>query len=317
MGPYLELRANGFLGPEGATLLYATVDEVLRTDRVPPENGPRWTEEAVREVAHDFLSEEAGPRRLASLYLRSSDDDSLARLLREAVRAYLRDRARRRDVGPLRRRLVDVLGSAPQLVALDTPSGRAWTLPQHRDEAPYQGAIGPLIAAAWATPDIRIVRWRSARRRDPVADRPSLTAFAVAVLQAAEAPVLIGTLVEVAVRRFALAAPPLVVPLDDEPASDEPSAERVALTAITAGAIWDQLTQRERIMLALHDRSVREIGEEIGLAKSAAAAARNRLDELLTRALADDPDPEAVWNRLQELAAEDRTAGTGSSPTPS
>lgn len=317
MGPYLELRANGFLGPEGAALLYATVRAVIKIDRVPPEDGPRWTDDAVWEVAHDFLSEEAGPRRLASLYLRSSDDDSLARLLREALRAYLRDRARRRDVGPLRRRLVDVLGSAPELVELDTPSGRAWTLPQHRGEQTYQGPVGPLVAAAWGAPDIRIVRWRSARRRDPVADRPSLTAFAVAVLEAAEAPVLVGALVEVAVRRFALAAPPLVVPLDDEPAADEASAEQTALTAISAAEIWNQLTQRERTILALHDRSVREIGEEIGLAKSAAAAARNRLDELLTRALADDPDPEAVWNRLQELAAEDRTAGAGSSPTPS
>ena len=315
MGAYLELRASGYLGPEGAALLYATVRDVIKADRVPPEDGPRWTEDAIREVAHDFLSEEAGPRRLTSLYLRSSDDDSLARLLREAVRAYLRDRARRRDVGPLRRRLVDVLASAPELVGVDIPSGRAWTLPQHRGEAPYQRPVGPLVAAAWAAPNIRIVRWRSTRRRDPVADRPSLTAFAVAVLEAAEAPVLVGTLVEVAVRRFALAAPPLVIPLDDEPAAEEASAEQTALAAMTAAEIWNQLTRRERSILALHDLTVREIGEEIGLAKSAAAAARNRLDELLTRALADDPDAEAVWNRLQELAAEDRTAGTGSSPT--
>ena len=313
MGAYEELRATGTLGDEGAQLLYRTVAARVRLDRVPPPTGAsRWDADALRELAHDFLTDERGVQRLTSLYLRSSDNDSLARLLQAAVRNWLRDRARRSDVGPLRRRMSDVLGDMEDAEQHRTPSGPHWSLQPYSDQPAWTGSTGPLKSAAWSAPGVQILRWRSTSRRDPVADRLSWERFFRAVLEAAQAPVLLSTLVEVAVDRFGLAATPVVVELDAEPGlrrkSGKPSAERVALVDIRARQVWDELSPRERLLVGVYGESVRQVAGVVGLGKSAAAVAIRQFEERLRILLEGDRDADRIWALLETFSAERRTA---------
>lgn len=302
MGAYRELEATGMLGAEGAQLLYATVAAVVRMDRYPPEDAARWTSDSLRELAHDFLTDASAPARLASVSLRSSDDASLARLLQAAVRAWLRDRARRRDVGPLRRRVVDILHGLSDVAELSSPSGPLWALHGMADVEPWAGNPAELHAAAWSVEDVHELRWRSDARRDPVADRPSFEALLRAVLAAAGAPVATRTLVDVIVDRFALAAPPLLVDLDDEPGRPFASAETDALRDVRAAEIWNQLSTRERLLLSYYGEPVREVADTMGLGKSAAAVAINRLETHLQVLLGGDGDIDEIWHRLEAMA---------------
>lgn len=301
MGAYRELQAGGMLDAEGAQLLYATVAAVVRMDRYPPEDADRWTRGSLQALAHDFLTDEAAPARLASLALRSSDDASLARLLQAAVRAWLRDRGRRRDVGPLRRRVGDILRDMPDVSELASPAGALWALDDMTDVELWAGDAADLIAVAWDIGDVNELRWRSETRRDPIADRRSFETLLTAVLKAAGAPVAMSTLVDIIAARFALAAPPLVVDLDDEPGRPFASAESEALRDVRTAEIWNQLSTRERLLLSYYGEPVRDVAAALGLGKSATAVAINRLEGHLQLLLHGERDVEEIWHRLEEM----------------
>lgn len=321
---YAELRDTGRLGPAGVALLYRTVRAVARTSNFPPPEGhSRWDDDAVQAAAHEFLSRERGPQRLASLVLTATDDASFGRLLTVAVRNALRDVARRTDRAALMRRLTEVLRDDDRLVQVPAkrPGEGRWALREHLERPLWQGRLSDLVAAAWSVRDVQVIRWRSARRRGPVSDGPSLAAVAVAVLRAADGPVDLPVFAEVFEHRFGLTTAPRLVSLDDEPAPHPalPRSDEIATTVEIreqAQQIWEQLSDRERQILAHHDAAVRDLAAVLGLGKSAAAEARHRLIETLRSVLSTDPAGEAVAEMLiagaQQLEVH-RTAGAGSS----
>lgn len=304
MSAYLELRTTGALGPAGAQLLYDTTAAVIRFDRLPPPpSQPAWTADDVREVAHNFLTDDGTPRRLASLLLRATDDDSLSRLLEAAVRNFLRDQARRTDLGAFRRRLREVLSDAAGIQRVDTPLGEAWVVGTVDAQAPpYTGDAAALDGAAWSI-EAPLVRWRSESRRSPIADAEALAAVATAVIESADAPIPTGTLTEVGLRRFSLAATPAVQDLDDEPAARGAVTTDVLVTDRQAALdAFLQLSDRERRLLTVWNQPVRQIADEIGLGHSATAVAVRRLEALLTELLDQVESSDEVWTELQHLA---------------
>jgi hypothetical protein len=307
---YLELRNSGRLGDDGAALLYRTAAAVIRFDRLPPPSDhPVWTQDAVREVAHDFLADPRTTRRLSTIMLRATDDDSLGRLLEAAVRNYLRDRSRQSDHGAFRRRLREVLSASEALEVIALPVGEAWTTPQVGGAAPpYTGSAASLDAAAWSI-ETPIVRWRSEARRSPT-DAAGLAAVAEAVIETAGAPITTDVLVEVGLRRFSLANTPAVADLDDDPPAGDPLPDELVADRAVAAEAFEQLTARERQLLRVWDQPVRDVANAIGLGRSAAAVAVRRLEALLTELLDQHADPDTVWVELQHLAhawAEHRT----------
>ena len=110
MTPREEILRDGRLGPEGAELLYRTVWLVAVGNRFPPPEGSSgWDGTAVGEVAHDFIRDQRGPKRLLDVAVRSVDDRSFERLLEAAVLNFLRDMARGTDLGKLIVRLKEIL----------------------------------------------------------------------------------------------------------------------------------------------------------------------------------------------------------------
>lgn len=307
MSAFLELQRSGQLGPACTELLYRTFRSVIRRGGYPPPSGDRWTDDDIIEASHDFLIGPAGVRRITALYLRATDDASLGRLLWTATVNFLRDRARASDRGALQRRLRYVVSDdRNNLVEMGvgTGTGAAWSTGALAGLPPWHGDERTLVSAAWDV-DVPVVRYRESRRRDPISDTPSLARVLTAAIERAGAPVPVDVMLRVAEQRFALATPPVVVDLDDEPGSAkdaDPAAEFLAqATALDA---FNQLSDRERIAVAHIDLGVRELATVLGVSKSTAANVRGRVQRLLASVLKGADDLEAVWEHLERLTVE-------------
>ena len=75
------------------------------------------------------------------------------------------------------------------------------------------------------------------------------------------------------------------------------------LRQAAAQAILDQLTSRERLVLAWLDSPVRTIADRTGLAVSTAGVLKQRVTDKLRIMLADEPDAEEIALACQDLAA--------------
>jgi calcineurin-like phosphoesterase family protein len=82
-----------------------------------------------------------------------------------------------------------------------------------------------------------------------------------------------------------------------------------------AAEMFEQLDDRDRILLATWTRPVRDLSEVIGLGHSQAGVLRQRLAAKIASELEGEEEGESVVLELQSLAAEwmrDRTTGHGS-----
>ena len=309
---FLEFRQQRRLGDAGAALLYDTVSDVVRAMRVPPPDGTAWRGDDTRELAHDFLADETTPKRMTALYLRAHDDESMRRLLFSYVRNWLRSAGRATDAGRLADRIRDAAAGSDEFNEVDTPAGTAIA---RRDAAvgePWVGRVGDLVRAAYE-PQVRVLRYRSERRRDPEVDNESFRRVLDAVLRTARAPVLLRDLRDVFAHRFALFADPIEVELDVDPGGDAGDLREWAAEE-AAARVWEQLADAERLTLAVYG-PVRDMAEAVGKGKSQTAVARKRLEDVLAALVDDDPDAERVVGALRDRAvawARDRTDSPGS-----
>lgn len=313
----LEELRDGVPGSAFASALYLCTAAVARARRFPaPEGHAGWTADAVVETAHDWLSSDRAQRQVAEIALLAVDDDDLLRLLQQRLLNFLRDRGRATARGALIRRLREVLagdarfaqvpagvpGAGNAMLAEDLAGGRAGRV--------FGGRDSDLVAAAWRTPGVRLVRWRAdARREGPFADGSSLAAVCEQVLRAADGSLRVADLAGVVGQRFGLRELPAVVTVEDVDAAPAVSAAAAAGAPdgdVDDAARWvlGQLSSRERKVLALLGSPVRTIADRLGMSKSSAATHAQRVAGLLRRMLADDPDAEAVAARAQELAAQ-------------
>jgi hypothetical protein len=317
MGAYDEFRRTGRLGDQGARLLYATVASIARLHRYPPPAGHiSWTADAVEEVAHDFLTSKSADRRLTHLYLGAVDEESFKRLLGAAVLNHFRSVARRTALGRLIRRLNDVLAGSDEFRRTTGVGANAawWTLAEGLD-APSACPTELLTAAAAHVRDVRVPRWSEmAARRPPDADRDSLVRLARRVLDAAGGAVAVGELARAIAPRLGLGPVPLVVDTDVQDLAETlpVSGDRMqgALDALRADELFASLSERERLVVAYWEEPVRDFAPRIGLGKSQASAARQRVVEILRVYLTSDDSPDDVVRLLVARAkrwAEGRT----------
>jgi hypothetical protein len=293
------------------------VRKVAVADRIPPPTSRRWDDEAVREVTHAFVVEHLlGKRRIDSLLLRATDEQSFRRLVEATVRNYFRDQHRRTARGALGRRFGEVLDTDPRfrlwvLGRTRYGSDSLWGLSHWVNPQPFQGIPSSLGPAAWRIPGIAIVRWREdAARRSPLADAASLARFLEGVLDAADGLMTVPDLVEVASYRFALRDAPAIVSLDEPTPTlvpeREAGPEEVITARATAAHVYGQLSDRERkLLLRMGDQDVRAIGEELGLPKSTVFDAVQRVRGIVTSALEHSDSAQAVLRELELMAAEE------------
>lgn len=328
-----ELRATGGPGRETALLVYETARAVVRFRNFPPPAGYReWTGEAVRELAHDFLTDGRAPKRWATLAATAIDDEQLGRLLNTSIVNFLRDEARRTDRGHLLARIRDVLGEVPDRF-IHVPSSQLgeehWALPTTVDAPVWQGSLGELVFVAWRVEHLTTVSWRQAERRGPIADRESWHRLTDAVLSHAAGPVPTRVLADVAEHRFSLQPRPDAVPIDavdvDPPTLPERHPPDPAALARWVEWVWPQLSDRDRLVIAHHDAPVRQLADVLGLGKSAAADARSKAMTTLRALLAtselddeelDDEERDAVALAVADACRRwinERTSGSDSS----
>lgn len=316
-GPRQELVEDRVLGPAGAELLYRAVRSVaIARGFPPPEGHGRWDAAAVQEIAHEFLDGARGLRRLAAIVTTSTDEESFEALLHTAVLNVHRDRGRRTDFGALVLRVTEILADSDAF-RRDRSDATRWTLaagPDGASSAPER----TLERAAEAVADVKALRWTSAVRRAPLADRATFVRLLTAVLTAAGGSLTASDLARACERRLDGRASPVTVEVDVlEYLGADPAAaptEDDALNRIVAGQVFDGLSERERLLLATYDLPVRSAAAKVGIGHSQAAVLRRRLIEHLRTELADDPDGEDVFPALLEMAEQwlaMRTDGRG------
>lgn len=304
MTPREELLSIRRLGHAGAELLYATVWLVaVGNGFPPPEGSASWDETAVAEVAHDFVADERGPKRLLDIAVRSVDDRSFERLLEAAVLNFLRDVARRTDLGKLVVRVKEVLRDENDF---EVVSGRPerWTL-TGGPTAP-SAARPDDLASATAGVEVVVPRWTSRRRDAPLADRPSLIRLMTSVLTAAAGSLTAVDIARALTARLDHRRTTHATNLDireqvSEPGriSGDPATRTVA--ELHAVDIFNSLSDRERIIVTTLDRNVRDLARVIDMGKTQAALIRQRLVDRLRAELAEDDHPASTATILCEL----------------
>jgi hypothetical protein len=313
-----ELR-EGNLGADFAVLLYRCVRVAGRTHNFPAPHGySRWTADACMETGHEFLRSANIQRRLTEMALLADDDSQLGRILTQSVVNFLREQARQTTQGRLIRRLKDVLSSDDRfsIVPDRSPGAGNVMLAEAGTTEPFGGRESDLVTVAFEVKDVTVVRWRPEARRDsPISDRESLIKVAAAVLEAAGTSMRWAELAAVIGTRFGIdpRAIPASTPVDDLDrelatsrvwlASQEAGPEEELLRRSTAEAVLDQLTDRERLVLALLASPVRTIADRTGLAVSTAGVVKQRVTDRLRIILADEPDAEEIALACRDLAA--------------
>jgi hypothetical protein len=316
MTPRQELLTEQRIGPEGAALLYRLVYIVARARNFPPPSGyESWDESAVTETAHDFLVGERGRRRVIEIAIRSVDDESFERIMEAAVVNHLREVSRRTDTGRLILRVSEILHDEDTFMRVEGPPAR-WTL-TGGNEAPSITPDTALATAVAGTP-VSVPRWNSERRSAPLADRGSLVLLLGAILTAADGSLTARNIAQVVATRIDHRRVPLSIELDAPEAAAEQS-ERTdpavqVENMLRAKQIFNELDDRDRIMVARYEEPVRDLGDVLALRRSQAALLRQRLTARLRHEFEDDADPEgtiAELRRLCEAWIEDRTAALG------
>ena len=207
----------------------------------PPEEYSNWTKDAITEVAHDFLTARPGIDRMAQVYVLASDEESLERILHQAIRNHLRSIARATEFGSVMRRVRSVLEDDGRFTLVGGGSSR-WTLVVSGARDPYTGPMEFIIGVAWGVKGVRLVRWNSETRRGPYADRESIARICERVLQAFPTAMTVAQLSRAVAARLNVGEPPLVVELDDELAE---SSNASANDLIADGLVSDEASERD------------------------------------------------------------------------
>lgn len=270
------------------------------------------------ETGHEFLRSANIQRRLVEMAMLADDDEELARILTQSVVNFLREQARRTAQGRLIRRLKEVLLADDRfaVVPKGIPGAGNVMLAAADSTEPFGGRESDLINAAFDVKEVAVVRWRPEAQRDsPISDRDSLLKVAEGVLGAAHASLRWAELAAVIGSRFGVdpRGVPATTPVDDldgklidaRPGlSSAPAAPgEESLRQVTAQAVLDQLTDRERLVLAWLASPVRTIADRTGLAVSTAGLLKQRVTDRLRTMLTDEPDAEAIALACRDLAA--------------
>lgn len=254
--------------------------------------GASWTPDAVAEWTQEFFAAR-GAAVTAALLAQVTDVASMARYLRRSIRHFLVDAARDTDLGAIRRKIEDLLAATPEFVQVPpkTPGAGRWQLAGEQ-QPPSGGDLRPLVAAAYAVPHVRAVRW-SGKRRKPLARDESLLAILVAVLGTAAGSLEVAQLTAVLVRRFPAAVEYADATLDEQtfdlavaPLEDRPDV--MLEVSDRAQKVYAQLSPSQRALLPHLGRPIGDQAQVLGLGRSQAYAASGKLKALLVELVPDD-----------------------------
>ena len=301
MSAYEELAQTGTLGPESARMLYRAVRIIGVGRGFPPPSGhDSWTDDAVKEVAHDFFVHRRTQKRLAWLLVHTTDDESMKRALLRIVHNYLRDIGRTTEVGKLVVRIDTVLGGSDEFQR----HGARWT----RAGGPQAASTVPpreLRAAADSVEQVTVPRWsETARRSHPHADAASIRRLCDAALLAAAGSLDTATLAQAMAPRLGIGESPVAEILDvPEPIDPGYGTTLEANAELEAArSVFERLTETEKKVMATAHLPLRDIYDVVGLRKSQAGQVRSRTISLVATMTSDFLNPNAVRLHLLDIA---------------
>ena len=313
MTAFDELTSTGRLGDDGAKTLYGVVRAVGKGRGFrPPEGHTHWTDEAVVESAHEFLSDSRTPSRLVYLTVHATDDESMERLLNKMVLNFLRDQGRKTERGRLVRRINSVLSDDDRFVSAHDRWSHA-----AGDAIPSTATPEDLEAAAAGVKEVTVPRWSDQTPRShPHADAPSIARLCHAVLTAANGSLTAGDLAKAISGRLGLRAAPIAALLDVPEPTDERYTTMIEGYADVADAraVFESLSEREKAIMATLHLGLRELYDAIGVKKSQASPVRNRAIATVKEATAEMPNRDVVRHHVVDLAQawlQDRTQQAG------
>ncbi|MFC4005534.1 hypothetical protein ACFS2C_23280 [Prauserella oleivorans] len=299
-----EIRDLGHLGRECLKLINKlTREEVARFPALTPEAG--WQPTDLEDLVGKFLTERL-EKVTTNLLALATDDASVGRLLRKSIRYWLIDQARQTAVGAVRRAVEKVLADEEgfELVPSGELGAGRWRL-AGTAVVPWSGAVGGLVAAARAVPNVKIPKWSSTTRRRPMANRASIAAVIRAVLTAAEGSLEVAQLVEVFVARFPVVLDPATVPLPDAVEFDAPDGatltpeeqviaieEEVDLAASAVSVVAMLSPQEREIVRRFGD--IPAIRALVDCGRTQAYHQVKRLREKLSQLIGDSDDVRAI-----------------------
>ena len=294
-GARAELAHDGKPGPELALLLYRTVSIIAVSRNFPaPAGGACWDESAVTETAHDLIDGPRGQKRLADALLRSTDEASFARQIEGATVNFLRDIARGTDMGKVVVRVTEVLKKNKEFVPHGGRPPR-WGLVD-RSQQPSATSPSVLARAAATEPDVVVPAWRSEHRDAPIADNASLVRILVRVLSAAQGGLTAAEAAAAVAARIDVRRSPLTIEVGvmERIAEPVPATDPATATAVSAAAValFSELDDRERILLASFHLSLESAAEQLALRRSQTAELRQRVLRRIQAALGVHLDEE-------------------------
>lgn len=299
-GPWDELRTTGRLGPQGVELLYRTVRQVVRARNLPPPAGhAAWTEDALKEAAHNvFVGREKGQRgsaRLLLLATTSVNEDVFRSKLWTLVSNDLVSAGRKTERGRLAERLKDVVEGVGDEVTLS--HGRVVRAGADEVAVSFDKVVAALAAVPVTVPAWDPMSSRSA----PVADRPSLEALVLAALEIAGSAPLSLIVDAVAVRLQIQDLPDLME--IDELDGRAPLADVVDASALDEAALQflAGLTNAQRLVVPFLEDSATEIAKQTGLKRTRSWQCVRDVQEHIERELRDREDAAAVLRRASEI----------------
>lgn len=310
-----ELHA-GRPGPATLGLLRRVIRAVASRHNYPhPDPDKSWGDDGAYDAAISaFFAEKDGQRRLDTIAVDATNDCQLRDILISVVRNWFRDLARATPRGRLHRATKRTLREEPEVFAAIAPTD-FWTL---CDDPQEPGVISDAVLdAALGQVDIVVIRARpDGVNERPWASREHQVAALEAMLQAAACATHLKDLVRAIAARIGLLHRPTRLDIDEAGADlpttisidDEGSADR-------ARAIYAELSDRERLVLAYGEEKVRDIAAATGIPPSSVQDIRKRVAAALDRTGA--VDDHAVLAELRAMCGQFDAARTRLAVLPS
>lgn len=309
MSAFDDFSRTGQWNDELARLLYESVRSVATSRNFPKPAGFRsWADDdAVYETAHEFLYGPGGERRITALLVSATSQASFERLLDTYVQNFLRDQARRTDIGKLVRRINEVAEAEASFeVAAANP--RRW----HLAGSPTEPSAAPASVLSAALKVVRVVvpAWSSETRDAPAADRASFVSMIHAILSAADGSVSAADIAHAIAERLDIRRvlpeealdPMLEIGL--EPPDPNASPDTEVEDRDVAVHIFDRLDDTERIVYANQGSTVRQLGDLLGMSKSRAATIQTALHAKFAALLTAYDDARGALRHLDQLCSD-------------
>jgi hypothetical protein len=280
-------------------LVLRLAGQVARTRTFPHPHGyPRWTDQAVEELAAKVYRK-AGKDFALKILEQATSQQSLERLILATIRNFLIDEAKATETGKLRRRLENVLPTDPQKrFEFFTSPFDAWALVGAPDTV-WQGDPEQLEAAARAVRGYTIDRWNEGGPT-PRLVKEALWETSAGILGWARARVEAQRLAAALRVRYIHISRLDLTSLSDLHAEDEPAAdtsagtEVEALRNVTVDEIWASLSPLEQQVLAHAGEPAKNWASEYGLRPNEAKLVAARAAEKVRLAVLGDSDAEKI-----------------------